>query len=95
MSGGNDRRGVWSDSGRVVMICPCGFPFESTNAGGAVVPSPGDMTVCLECATVLVLEADHGLRAATPEEIAAVPDDLIERLRQHRDAAAAAKIRRN
>lgn len=53
-------------------LCPrCGHTLtgamETTPAGGA--PEPGDTSVCISCASVLVYKDDLTLRPATAEEL--------------------------
>jgi hypothetical protein len=61
-------------------VCPqCGHRLDAlSQAGGIVqpgVPEPGDLSVCIQCRSVLELTAIGGYRAMTLAEIAALPED--------------------
>ena len=60
--------------------CPhCGHTLDAlSQAGGLVepgVPEPGDLSVCIQCRSVLELTAIGAYRVMTRAEIAALPED--------------------
>src|SRR5262245_49957063 len=62
-------------------VCPhCGHLLNAlSQASGIVeqgVPEPGDVSVCLQCRSLLELTAIGAYRLLTPDEVAALPDDL-------------------
>jgi hypothetical protein len=61
-------------------LCPeCGYAFDAaTHIGGRARPSPGDLSICLSCGTLLLFDDDLRpvVRAA-----AGVVDELPERQR--------------
>jgi hypothetical protein len=68
-------RGVTRISPR---LCPhCGYHFDAvgTADGSVGTPVEGDITVCLNCAEVLVFETVDRLRKLTSDEQAALKDD--------------------
>ena len=51
--------------------CPaCGYPITASTAIGSppVEPQPGDASICLACASLLIFTVDLGLREPSPEE---------------------------
>jgi len=61
-------------------VCPrCGHPLNAlAQAGGIVepgVPEPGDLSVCIQCRSVLELTTIGGYRVLTPQEVAQLPED--------------------
>jgi hypothetical protein len=62
--------------------CPsCAHPFDSMTAiTGDRLPITGDVTVCIECAQLLVFVVEQGridVRRPMPEEIADLPEYLM------------------
>jgi hypothetical protein len=55
--------------------CPnCGYPLDSVaSALGDHKPEVGDITVCIDCVTVLTFEPGLILRLTTTEELRALP----------------------
>lgn len=58
--------------------CPwCGHRLDAAMAGDPehpdATPSPGDVSVCISCAQILVFQEDLTLRAASPSEIEITP----------------------
>ena len=45
-------------------------------------PSPGDMTVCANCAGALVFDAGYNLRAPSREDMAALPESERAQVRR-------------
>jgi hypothetical protein len=69
--------------------CPwCDYLMDAaTNLQDAeAVPAPGDVSVCLSCASVLVFNDDLTLRGFTPAEIAALPSDIKSQLERYQRA---------
>lgn len=67
--------------------CPsCEMALDAaTDAYGEATPEPGDLTVCIYCAAILVFTDTMGLRLPTDEEFAALPQETrqsVERLVQ-------------
>jgi hypothetical protein len=62
--------------------CPkCGEPLDTVGCATDLDESPpahGDLTICLDCGTVLCFEADLQLRTATAAEIAEGPPELAD-----------------
>lgn len=63
-----------------VCMCPaCGYVLDCTfNAtpGRTQRPVPGDVTLCLSCAVVLVFEPNMTLSRMTDEDIATISPDM-------------------
>lgn len=59
--------------------CPeCAAPFDcATNVDGPGAPEPGDWTVCIHCAAVLVFDEQLRHRLPTPAERADTPDEVL------------------
>jgi hypothetical protein len=56
-------------------VCPqCGHPLDALSQAGGIVepgqPQPGDLSVCIQCRSLLELTALGGYRVMTPQEIA-------------------------
>ena len=52
--------------------CPkCGYKLDdhTCTTGDDVMPSPGDIGICIECKTILVYDENLSQREPTPEEI--------------------------
>lgn len=63
--------------------CPeCGQEHNAATvvAGTDQQPAPGDLTVCIECATPLKFDQELGLVAVTPEDVTALDADAARRL---------------
>jgi hypothetical protein len=65
-------------------VCP--FCGQRLDASAAVsdpesVPSAGDLTVCIMCASPLAYDAGLKLRALSPAEVATLPADVQAHLR--------------
>jgi hypothetical protein len=59
-------------------LCPyCGYLADSlgTTDGSPGAPSPGDISICLNCAEVQVIADDMTLRKATPADLAEIAAD--------------------
>jgi len=59
--------------------CPwCGHRFDAAMAADPkkpdATPKPGDVSVCISCASILVFTAQLTLRAAMPGEIEVTPE---------------------
>jgi hypothetical protein len=66
-----------------VSHCPwCGYAMDAaTNPNdGATQPKPGDLSVCISCASVLVFNDDLTLRACSPAELAETSPDVMGRI---------------
>ena len=73
-------------------LCPeCGYAFDSAESMmGHRRPEPGDLSVCLSCAALLVFDADlRPSRSATVEDVRGMPQDMALTI-----AAARSHIRR-
>jgi hypothetical protein len=59
-------------------LCPrCAYALETCfNAMQNVGPQPGDYTMCMSCALVMVFTDDMGVREATGEELAEMSTEL-------------------
>ena len=69
--------------------CPfCGHKLDAAMAGDPkypdVIPKPGDVSVCISCASVLVFADDLTVRAPMPGEI-----EMTPALRRAQDAVRA------
>jgi hypothetical protein len=54
-------------------ICPfCDYGIDAASSTHDAVPSPGDVTVCLSCASILILTAEMTVRRPFYGEIAAL-----------------------
>lgn len=55
-----------------MMVCPfCGYRFDAagTSDGSEGAPTAGDPTVCIECARVMIFNADLSTRRPHPGEL--------------------------
>lgn len=69
------------------MKCPaCGREIDAASnidpQGNGSMPGPGDLSICIGCATPLVFTDDYGLRLATEEEAKEIPARAIEAVRR-------------
>lgn len=76
-------------------LCPsCGAPINcATSAYGEAVPTPGDLSVCVYCTTVLVFCADLDVRLATEVEIDDLPSEVRAQIATVRQAVALSAFR--
>jgi hypothetical protein len=58
-------------------VCPICFTAldAASGVGGDLVPSEGDVTVCLECGNIAVFTVDLRLRVPTEEEFSQLKHD--------------------
>jgi hypothetical protein len=61
-------------------VCPqCGHPLNALSQAGGLVeqgePEPGDLSICIQCRSVLELTSIGGYRVMTKDEIAALSED--------------------
>lgn len=69
-------------------LCPhCGYPIDraSSAKGGANAPRPGDLSICLACAGILIFGDDLRSRALNDSELAELdPRDrmLVDTIRE-------------
>lgn len=64
--------------------CPwCGYVLDAASyaGGGDVDPVPGDLSVCMSCASVLRFGPDLILEACPEAELKALPEKRYQRLR--------------
>jgi hypothetical protein len=75
--------------------CPgCGKKLDgATDWSGNAAPSPGDVTVCIDCGEISEFEPDLSLRPASADCLAQL--DLIEIQRARRISAAYQAWKRN
>jgi hypothetical protein len=74
-------------------VCPhCGHPLSALSQAGGIVasgqPEPGDLSVCIQCRSLLEITAIGGYRVLTPAEIAVLPDETridLEATQAHLD----------
>ncbi len=70
--------------------CPfCGTEFDGAFSFEDKVPSPGDATVCIQCASPLVFDDAMKLRQMTPGEFAGLPEYFKDELRLFQRAVRA------
>ena len=76
-------------------LCPkCGATLDAASGiSGARHPKPGDMSICLYCAVVLVYEDAMTSRLMTAEEFMALPIDWQDMLLNITDKLRAARLR--
>ena len=57
--------------------CPyCGYRCDSaTMLGGNAAPSPGDVTICIECQSICVFDAKLKMRTPTDSEMYDIAGD--------------------
>ncbi len=62
--------------------CPaCGHQLDGAcDPIGDARPKPDDISVCIECASVLAYNADLTLRIASDDDLRALPPELLVRL---------------
>jgi hypothetical protein len=66
-------------------LCPdCGYELDAATGvtDQAAVPSPGDLSLCLRCTTLLRFDATMHVRALSPAEFRELPEDVRAWLRQ-------------
>lgn len=76
----------------LAQACPCCEHLLDAATGGARKPSPGAFTVCIECATRLVFDEEMRLHELTGEQLAALPEDVVDVLNEIRSGVIAARI---
>ena len=66
-----------SDMRFPLTACPmCNHQLDAaTCTTGDHKPAPGDLTVCIECATILEFDPDLSVRVVGPSVLAALDDD--------------------
>lgn len=67
-------------------VCSTRFECATKVMGGSGGPQQGSLTVCIDCASFLVFEADLSVRLATYDEIADLPSDVRTMLVRAREA---------
>jgi hypothetical protein len=64
--------------------CPfCGANLDSAFSPNDAAPSPGDLSVCISCASALVFGDDLRLQPLSPAEFAGLDSELQEGIRRH------------
>lgn len=63
-------------SGQTCPMCQAELVMARDMSGEGATPSPGDMTLCSQCAGILVFGEDLELLAPTDEQMAAAPPEL-------------------
>jgi len=74
--------GAMSDYETPLTPCPwCGYPLDRATPleEGGNAPEPGDLSLCFNCAQVLVVTEALGMRQATVEEEAELMADAVAR----------------
>lgn len=66
-------------------LCPrCGYAMDAhmslKDGRKERAPHQGDLGICAECGSTLVFDADLRLRVPTEEELAGLPQALLEKL---------------
>jgi hypothetical protein len=62
--------------------CPfCDAKLDGASSFEGAVPSPGDASVCVLCASALVFQDDLTVRMMTPAEWAELPDGFKDEIR--------------
>jgi len=76
----------WAETRLPADHCPlCGYKHDAASSPTGKTPSPGDLAVCMSCATALVFGEDLRLQAMTQDEFADLhPDERKEVLRFQR-----------
>ena len=66
--------------------CPCPACHTVMNGAAGVTtdesPSPGDITICIECGSILKFGPDFQLELTTDDEVAGLDKDLREAVRE-------------
>ena len=76
--------------------CPhCNAVLDMVTGPSGHKPSPGDLTVCLSCASVLQFNDEMVIEAMSEEEIRALPEDAQSRLAKAKYAIAQMKRERS
>lgn len=75
-------------------VCRTGLSFDPRHPlNPSKPPRPGCMTVCVECASFITLDASMTWRVLTDEELAAMPDDCrISLIRTRREIERSRRI---
>lgn len=79
-------------------ICPvCGKKLDAAThvEKEEAVPGPGDISICLYCATVSVFDDNLKLKQMTNEEFAGLPEEVKTNVRKTRDMLLEFNIKRH
>jgi hypothetical protein len=64
--------------------CPfCGADLDHAFSAADATPSPGDLSVCIVCASALVFDDALHLQPLSPAEFAGLDSELQDALRRH------------
>jgi hypothetical protein len=78
----------WTETRLPESRCPfCDHKFDAASGEGTEAPKPGDLTICLYCASPLRFTDDLTVRAMTRAEIAELPPQNQAELRRYMAAA--------
>lgn len=78
--------------------CPvCGKKLDAATSveKEEAVPDPGDLSICLYCATVSVFDDNLKLKQMTNEEFAELPEEVKTSVRKTRDMLLEFNIKRH
>lgn len=60
---------AWTETPHIESHCPCcDYKLDTTSSLDGVTPKPGDLSVCISCASLLVFEDGLKLKAMTTGE---------------------------
>lgn len=77
----------WVDTQGPEIRCPlCDHPLDRFTSPDGATPEPGDTSVCISCASPLVICKGLTVRAMTGDEFAALDDETRDILRQYQAA---------
>lgn len=60
----------------------CGHVLDASSSVDGAIPKPGDISVCIDCGTILTFDGSLRLRIATDGEVAQLHEAEAKRLRQ-------------
>lgn len=77
----------WKTTKLPASRCPlCGLESNAASSPEGATPDPGDITICMHCAGLLVFTDDMRLRTATNAEIAELPRSAALKVRTYQTA---------
>lgn len=78
---------AWKSTQLPASRCPyCDVDLDAAGSYEGKTPDPGDLTVCVSCASLLAYGDDMRLRKVVPADLADLPEDAKQIVRTYQQA---------
>lgn len=85
---------AWTETQVPETRCPyCDGVLDAASSANGATPSPGDLSVCIHCASALTFDAELRLRVLTQAEMRELDPEIAKVLRRYMRAVRSADRR--